>query len=322
MPAVIYQSKTIELLENETVLDGLLRHQIDAAYSCRSGACQACMMRTTKGNPPANSQHGLKDTFIEQGYFLACQCVPTEDLEIGEAHSEVTATVTGKDLLNKSVMRLRLAPQDPFEFRAGQYLQLVREDNVIRSYSIASLPGEDIELHVERVPQGEMSGWIFTTLQEGDAVKIRGPVGECFYVKAKTDQPLLLAGTATGLAPLFGILRDALQHQHTGDIHILHGSTVADRLYYVNELIELSQRHENVHYQACALHGENSDEIHIGDLQELAMNVADSFAGWRAYLCGNPDLVFSMRKKIFIKGASNKEIFADAFLQTKPAAAT
>lgn len=319
MPLIVYEGQDYVLHDKETVLDGLLRHGVNAAFSCRSGACQACMMRASKGSPPTAAQHGLKDTLKAQGYFLACQCIPAEDLEIGAVHVEVPAKVTGKNRLNESVMRLSLSPLSLFDFHAGQYLQLVRHDGIIRSYSIASLPGEDIELHIERVPNGMMSSWVFDELMANDEVQIRGPVGDCFYVPGNPHQPLLLVGTATGLAPLYGILRDALQHQHSGKIHIIHGSTSAERLYYRNELTALSQQMANVQYQPCVLHGESGDGITVGDIQELVLGLTASFKDWRVYLCGNPELVFALRKKIFMKGASMKDIFSDAFLHTKPA---
>lgn len=319
MTQLTYEGQTYALHENETVLDGILRHDVNVAYSCRSGACQACMMRAVQGTPPAASQHGLKDTLKSQGYFLACQCIPSEDLEVGSASIEVPALVKQKTLLNNTVMRLLLEPQDSFDFHAGQYLQLVRPDGLIRSYSIASLPGEELELHVERVPNGAMSGWIFDDLNEGNQIQIRGPVGDCFYVPGKPDQPMLLVGTATGLAPLYGIIHDALSNQHTGNIHIIHGSTVKERLYYVDELKALSDKHSNIHYQACVLNGEPEDGVTVGNIEEIVLSQTTTFKNWSAYLCGNPDLVHALRKKIFLKGASNKDIFSDAFLQTKPA---
>lgn len=319
MIQLTYEGQTYVLEQNETVLDGLLRHEVDASYSCRSGACQACMMRAVQGSLPDASQYGLKETLKTQGYFLACQCIPTENLELGNAHIEVPAVVKNKTLLNNTVMRVLLEPQEIFDFHAGQYIQFVRPDGLIRSYSIASLPGVSIELHIERVPNGNMTQWIFEDLQENTEVNIRGPVGDCFYVPGKPEQSLLLIGTATGFAPLYGIVHDAIKHQHTGDIHIIHGSTVKERLYYVDELKTLSEKHSNIHYQACILKGEEDDSVTVGNIEEIAHSKAESFKNWSAYLCGNPDLVFALRRKIFLKGASNKDIFSDAFLHTKPA---
>src|ERR1019366_6954129 len=123
------------------------------------------------------------------------------------------------------------------EYRAGQFVSLFREDGLARSYSLASLPGEGaLELHVRKIPGGAMSGWLYSQAlhsqalhsqsldraqpgaQSGVPVWIQGPSGNCFYVPGKADEPLLLAGAGTGLAPLYGIARDALQQGHSGPI--------------------------------------------------------------------------------------------------------
>ena len=37
-------------------------------------------------------------------------------------------------------------------------------------------------------------------------------------------------------------------------------------------------------------------------------------AGHRVFLCGNPDLVNLLRKKVFLAGAAMKDIYSDAFV--------
>jgi hypothetical protein len=56
----------------------------------------------------------------------------------------------------------------------------------------------------------------------------------------------------------------------------------------------------------------------------LALAHTPTLAGWKIYLCGAPDLVNTLRKRVFLGGASMGDIYADAFLpaaQTKQAAA-
>ncbi|MDP8243549.1 MAG: FAD-binding oxidoreductase [Candidatus Hinthialibacter antarcticus] len=317
MPIIHYNDQTYLLNENETVLDCLLRHQVAVSYSCKSGACQACLMQShSPGLPPA-SQMGLKDAMMAQGYFLACQCVPASDLDIGEADIEVDAVVKTKAPLNACSVLVEIEPDAPFDYRAGQYIQLKRADGLVRSYSIASLPGRPIQIHVERIANGAMSNWVHDELQPGDRVKIRGPVGDCFYLPGEPHQPLLLAGTGTGLAPLVGIAHDALENGHQGNIHLYHGSLTRDRLYLVDELFALAEQFPQLHYTPCVKEDSADAGIQTGDIEELVLSADPAFKDWRVYLCGNPALVNSLRKKIFLKGASNKNIFSDAFLLSR-----
>ena len=314
MPSIRFQNNSYSLNENESVLDCLLRHDVAVSYSCKSGACQACLMQSTSPGLPPSSQNGLKTTMMAQGFFLACQCVPSSDLDVGEADIEIDAVIKTKAPLNRASIQVEIAPCQPFAYRAGQYIQLKRGDGLVRSYSIASLPGGPLQIHVERIDGGAMSNWIHDELQPGDRVKIGGPVGDCFYVPGAPEQPLLLAGTGTGLAPLVGIARDALENGHQADIHLYHGSLTRERLYLVDELFALAQQHPQFHYTPCVKEDNAEKGIQTGDIEEIVLSADPAFKEWRAYLCGNPALVNSLRKKLFLKGASNKNIFSDAFL--------
>jgi predicted ferric reductase len=54
--------------------------------------------------------------------------------------------------------------------------------------------------------------------------------------------------------------------------------------------------------------------VGVGALDVLIRAECPRPLGWRAYLCGNPELVLSLRKKLFLAGFSLKDIHADAFL--------
>jgi NAD(P)H-flavin reductase len=122
------------------------------------------------------------------------------------------------------------------------------EDGLTRSYSLASLASDSLlELHVAVRPWGFMSRWLTTSI--GQPVGLRGPFGECCYRPDNRRRPLLLIGTGTGLAPLMGVLRDALTRGHSGPIRIYHGARNLDGLYLWQALLKLAKRHLNVHLE-------------------------------------------------------------------------
>lgn len=314
MPTVRYGDSASELRDNESALDALLRSGAPVAYSCKAGSCGSCMLRAVEGSVPAAAQSGLKDSWKARGYFLACVCHPEGDLTVApvDADAQVPAKITSLDPLGANVVRVRLHCDAPLEFRSGQYITLVRADGLARSYSIASLPEEpNIELHVRCLPQGRMSAWLRDEARAGDRVRVLGPSGDCFYVPGKPEQPLLLAGTGTGLAPLYGILRDALGQGHGGPIHLFHGAVNTGGLYLRQELERIAAAHPNVKYVPTLL---DSD----GPLDQVVLNRFPELEGWRAFLCGDPALVQSLKKKLFLRGMDLRDIHADAFL---PAAA-
>lgn len=322
MPAIDYQGQLYTLAEKESVLDALLRNGIKAAHSCKAGSCGSCLLRAAAGTVPPQAQAGLKDSWKAQGYFLACMCRPEIDLTITTVGSDAQlgATITALDLLSADVLRVRLHCDVSITFRAGQYVTILREGGLARSYSIASLPEEsELELHVRRIAAGQMSGWLHDEAQVGERVSVLGPSGECFYVPGKEEQPLLLVGTGTGLAPLYGILRDALKHGHRGPIHLFHGALHRGGLYMVEELRRLVGRHAHVEYTPAVLNGSAEDDLTVGAIDQVVLKRLPKLSGWRGYVCGDPALVKLLKKKLFLSGMASRDIYADAFLPAAPA---
>jgi CDP-4-dehydro-6-deoxyglucose reductase, E3 len=277
-------------------------------------------MRSAAGTVPQRAQAGMKDSWKERGYFYSCVCVPQMNLEIVSADAEIRmgASVASLDLLSGDVMRACLTADQAIEFRAGQYVTLVR-NGLARSYSIASLPeAGKLELHIRKIPNGQMSGWFHDAARIGDTVSVVGPSGECFYVTGREDQPMILAGTGTGLAPLYGILRDALQRGHRGRIHLFHGALNHNGLYLVEELRDLALRHPQFEYTPAVLRSDASHDVAVGPIDSVILSRIPNFAGWRGFVCGDPGLVQMLKKKLFLAGMASRDIYADAFLPAAP----
>ncbi len=317
MPTITYSEQSYECRGDESVLECLTRHGVELSSSCRAGVCQTCMIKATTGTPPAQAQKGLKPQLQQQGYFLACICTPMEDLTVtaadGAALPRLAATVIDKRPFNDAIVRLRLQPASGFDYRPGQFLNLHRGDGLTRSYSIASLPQDGyLELHVEHIPGGRMSGWIMNELAVEDTVQIDGPHGECFYIDADPEQNLLLVGTGSGLAPLWGIVRDALAQGHRGQIHLFHGSRSRAKLYLMDELRQFAEMHDNFFYTPC-ISGLDNGGLAAGRANEIALSRFAKLDGWRVYLCGHPEMVNNAKKKAFLAGAAFDQIHADPF---------
>ncbi|GAB0103738.1 ferredoxin--NADP reductase [Nocardia sp. JMUB6875] len=63
----------------QTLLDTMLAKGLDAPYSCKEGACSACVCRIVSGEVSMRRNEILEDADIADGYVLACQAVPVTD---------------------------------------------------------------------------------------------------------------------------------------------------------------------------------------------------------------------------------------------------
>lgn len=320
---ITYQGKQYANEAGETVLECLLRHGVSVPYSCRSGVCHSCLMRAINGTPAADSQKGLKPSLVSQNYFLPCMCSAEQELEIVQpdmASFRFSVEVVSKDLLGQEIIRLRLQRPGGFKYHGGQFVTLYNHEGVGRSYSLASIPVLDpfLELHIRLVPNGVVSNWVRKVLKAGDKVSISEAIGNCFYLADNIHKPMLLIGTGTGLAPLYGIVREALHHGHQGAIKLYHGSRTRNGLYLQQELTQLAKNHSNFQYVPCV----SGVAVESGANQGRATNVAlqqnPKLSDWRVYVCGDPAMVNDTSRAVFMAGASLKEIYSDPFIHSKP----
>lgn len=326
MAELRFKNRSLSLEPYETVLDCLLRNGEAIPYACKAGMCQACLVRAEGCEATPESRKWIKPNLQAKGYTLACQWVPEADVAAalpGLDEFSVAVRISEIAPLNAQVLRICVQPEDPsrmFAYRPGQYLTLINPEGCIRSYSIANDYERDghIELHIASTTHGEFSGWVFKQAHYGMQLHMRGPAGDCFYNNLDgTGHPLLLAGTGTGLAPLYGIALDALRQGHKGPIHLYHGGRTPAQLYYVEELRQAEREYSNFHYHPCVSEPGDATGMLQGRLEPLVEAGLDArtLPQTRLYLCGAPDFVYSMRKRMFLKGLRTPHIHCDPFTE-------
>lgn len=321
MATLTFNDQNFICQENETVLDTLLRENVDIAHGCQQGVCQSCVMRSIDGQPPKASQEGLRENQKQQNHFLSCLCKPEHDMKIDHVEQSNFIhefEVLAKQMLNHDTLLLRLLHEQNFTFKSGQFINLKSPDNITRSYSISNIPNEQqhIELQIRLLPNGRFSSWVHHDLDIGHNIPASPALGNCFYNTERQEQDLLLVGTGSGLAPLYGILQDALKQEHKGTIHLFHGSRQAEGLYLNEQIQQLVSENKNFNYTAC-ISGEYKDK-HVGvysqgRVHDVALSAYPNLNDWRVYLCGHPQMVKQMQTQVFLKGVNLEDIYADAF---------
>lgn len=310
-----FDASEIALENGETVLDALLRTGHDVAFGCRAGVCQSCLMISDSPVPSA-AQQGLSDTQKKLGYFLSCRWSPDSELRVRRsdaAATRVPAKLIEKIIVNGAVAILRFSAE--VDYFPGQYATLWKDAKTARSYSIASVPALDnfLEFHIKRIPEGKFSSWAFDDLQVGDALDIQGPMGSCVYSAADLNQPLLLIGLGTGLAPLYGIVRDAIYQGHKGSIRLIVAARLSEQFYLRDDLITLASAVSN--FDVCFVaQASNDSDIVESDIYQYMKSEYAQLKGTKVFLCGAESFVRKLKKQCFLQGAAMSDIAADSFL--------
>jgi ferredoxin-NADP reductase len=134
--------------------------------------------------------------------------------------------------------------------RAGQHLdvRLTAEDGyqAQRSYSVASPPGEPIAITVEVLDDGEVSPYLAEELREGDEIEVRGPIGGYFVWEPGGQEPLLLVGGGSGVAPLMAMVRHRAATGDRTPTRLVYSSRRFEEVIYRAELEELKAREDGL----------------------------------------------------------------------------
>lgn len=83
------ESYTLQVAENEIILEAALKAGIDLPYSCSAGVCTTCAGKILKGTVDQSDAAGIGSELQEEGYVLLCSAYPRSDLVI-ESEQEDT----------------------------------------------------------------------------------------------------------------------------------------------------------------------------------------------------------------------------------------
>lgn len=200
-------------------------------------------------------------------------------------------------------------------FRPGQWVEValdVRGESLERPFSIASAPGEPLEILVVRVDgEGELSPHL-ERLAPGDPLRVGARAQGTFVLDHVADaETLWMIATGTGIAPFVSMLRTEEPWERFGKLVLVHGLRHREDAAYRDELERRSaERGGRLRVLRCV----SREEPGPG---ELAGRATDALADGRlvraagaelapgsshVLLCGNPGMVTEMTALLAASG--------------------
>lgn len=200
---------------------------------------------------------------------------------------------------------------------AGQHVdvRLTAPDGyqAVRSYSIASVgDGEEVELAVDRLPDGEVSPFLVDELEIGDPVELRGPLGGWFVWKPGDERPVQLIGGGSGVVPLVAMARLHAAVGSAAPIRLLYSLRTPADAFYREELSALRGAETGWHYTRSAPQGWPTPPARItaDDLRRetLAPELAPSI-----FICGPTGFVETVSREMLRLGHDGDRIRTERF---------
>lgn len=320
---------TILVQPGETILAAALRLGYQFPHNCRNAICGTCKGLLIEGQVTYGDAaiFALSDEERESGYALFClaqpltNCVIHIEGVIGPAQLPVrklTCQVLQCTELSGNVHQIFLKQPDdePFQYRAGQYLEILHKDMSPKPYSIANAPlgANYIELHIKHLEDNPFTLQVLTDIRDKNELRIAGPYGNCIYHRDPPLPIILLAG-GTGFSPYKAIIEQALSEGLTQPLYLYWGArSVAD--LYMNELIMRWVQHIPLFKYTPVLSNKSQDpqwKGKIGLVHEIVLAEHPDLNHYHVYASGPPEMVFAAQKAFLAHGLNKAFLYSDLF---------
>lgn len=321
----LVDGRTFSVGAAQLILDAAAAAGMTLAYSCRTGRCSTCRARVIEGATAALvAETGLSPVLADAGWVLTCARTAVGDVKLDlevldgptlPAPRILPSRIGALELLAPDVLRvtLRLPPSAEFDYRPGQYVDVIGPGGVRRSYSLASdrRPDGMLELHIRAVPGGALSEYWFRQAQANDLLRIVGPYGT-FFLRNVGDLDLCFLATGTGIAPVKAMLESVAREFPGGkprSVTVLWGGRGRPDLYWPIQEIpgEFS-------FVPVLSRPDDAWDGAVGHVQDVLLTRMPDMRNAAVYACGSPAMIESARLLLAGAGLAVDRFFADAFV--------
>ena len=197
------------------------------------------------------------------------------------------------------------------EEQAGQLTEHVR------SFSMANLPGGELEFMIKLYPDGKFSGLLADgNLSEGDELEVTGPFG--VFTLRQSERPLLFVGGGAGMAPILSLLRSMVEKGIDRKAIYYYGARTEQDLFHLEELAELAEQLPNFTFVPALSHIDEDVEWDgaRGLITEVVAEAEKELGEMDAYLCGPPPMVDAAIEMLDANGVPENRVYFDKFTTT------
>lgn len=212
-------------------------------------------------------------------------------------------------------------------YAPGQFLTLVQNtltQEIRRQYSFSSHPLLDDypSITVKRIPNGELSRWLFDSVKVGDQLTTLGASGRYTLPPATTPYTtVLFLAAGSGITPILSLLKEVLYFQKHLHAVLLYSNHTETSTIFLEELRHLQELFpDRLTLEFLFSNNKNLMRARLGKavLEELFQKYINDAAKTLAYVCGPLDYRQMALVTLLAQGIPIDQLFKEVF-HTPPA---
>jgi ring-1,2-phenylacetyl-CoA epoxidase subunit PaaE len=202
-------------------------------------------------------------------------------------------------------------------YKAGQYItvkSMIGDVDLRRSYSISSIPGEDLRIGVKKLEGGRMSTFLNDDLKAGDELEVMGPDGNFLADEAAQQHVFFVAGS--GITPVMSMIKEVLANG-SASVVLFYGNSRPTEAMYKSELESLASGEQlSVHWiysQEGADVPIHSGRIDFAKATELVHRFTNENVSRTFYTCGPGEMMGAVQSALEVLGIASDKVRKEYF---------
>jgi NAD(P)H-flavin reductase/hemoglobin-like flavoprotein len=226
------------------------------------------------------------------------------------------ATVVEHQRLSWDLAIVRLRPEQPLPYRAGQYMSVEtpQRPRLWRYLSPANAPRPDgqVEFHVRAVQGGWVSRAIVGHAKPGDVWRIGQPMGQ-LSVDRRSGRDVLMVAGGTGVAPMRAMLEELSRWGGNPHVHLFVGGRTEEDLYDLETLRGMASTNPWLTVVPVVESEPDSPGVEHGTLADVVTQ-RGAWAEHDVLVCGSPAMIRATVASMLVAGTPLDRIKYDSFV--------
>ena len=217
-----------------------------------------------------------------------------------------------------------------FSFKAGQYINLIKEVNgeeLHRSYSLCVSPSDgEWRVAVKKMDGGRFSTYANESLKAGDLIEIMPPNGRfTTHISPEQNKRYLFIAAGSGITPAISLIKNILTVETESQVSLIYGNSSTHQIIFRDLLLDL----KNQYHDRMQMHFILSREKMVEDwfMGRISGEKLRKFAGKvffprdidNVFICGPESMTIDCSSTLQSLGISQEKIHIELFGTELPA---